>query len=71
MTWKEWAEQFLVAERARKLNMVEHLSSGSVGTNRIVDGQRVDTTSETIEINRAHIAELEEILSEAGVTFDA
>ena len=51
--------------------MVEHLSSGSVGTNRIVDGQRVDTTSETIEINRAHIAELEEILSEAGVTFDA
>lgn len=71
MTWQEWARQFLVEERKRKLTTIDLLSNGTISTNRMENGIRVDTTEEAIATEKAHVAELEEILTEAGCAFDA
>lgn len=71
MTWREWATQYLIGERQRKLQMVELLSEGRIGTSEMRDGVRVDTTERAIATEKEHIAELEEILTAAGVSIDA
>lgn len=71
MTWQEWAKQYLVEERRRKIAINELLSSGTIGLSEMRDGIRVDTAAKAIADNERHIAELEQILLEAGVPFDA
>lgn len=71
MTWQEWVKQYLIEERARKLKLVELLLEGRVGTSEMRDGGRVDTTARSIATEKEHIDELEKILAEAGVAFDA
>jgi hypothetical protein len=71
MTWQEWAKQFLLDERARKLKSIELLSSGSVGTSEMRNGKQIDTTNESITVNKEHVAELERLLTDARVPFDA
>lgn len=65
----EWYE-FLREERARKLNSIEALSSGSLVISARTDGVVRDVSAEMIADHQQHIAELEEILRAAGESFD-
>jgi hypothetical protein len=63
--------QFLRDERARKLTHIEWLESGKLIVSHLVDGKTTDANGEMIADFRRHVAEIEQILAEAGEPFDA
>jgi hypothetical protein len=51
--------------------MIELLSEGRIGSSEMRDGVFVDTTQSSIATEKEHVAELEQILTEAEVPFDS
>ena len=59
--------------RALRLQMIQDLKvlrDGRALTFELVNGDRRDTTAETIDENLRHITEIEQLLSEAGECFE-
>ncbi len=72
MTLPERALSHLRGERSRKLEAIKWLSTDGHGIGERHDGgEWIDTTGVTIETHKEHIAEIEAILSDAGIPFDA
>ena len=67
MTWVE----FLRYERLEKLSHLDVLGSGRVQSFMRTDGVQRETTQENIERLTAEIAQIEQILRDAGEPIDA
>lgn len=67
MSW----HQFLRDERARKLESIEMLAARDYTISRTEGGQVRVLNDEIISDYRGHIAEIEQLLTDAGEPFDA
>jgi hypothetical protein len=67
MSWLE----YLKHERANKLSQAVTLASGKVQLHMTTNGVKRDITQQQLEKLEADIAEIEQILIEEGVPFDA
>lgn len=67
MTWDE----YLFAQRKLKLEQVEFLGSGDVQVSIMRNGVLRDVTAERLVEEKRDIAEIEQILRDNGVQFDA
>jgi len=67
MNWLE----YLKHERANKLSQAVTLASGKVQLHMIANGVKKDITQQQLEKLEAEIAEIEQILVDEGVPFDA
>lgn len=65
----DW-HRYLKEERARKLASIDALSSGGVVISLRTDGELRDVSERMIAEQQWHIAEIEEILTAAGIQFD-
>jgi len=65
-----WVE-YLTHDRANKLTQAVTLASGKVQLNMTTNGVMKDITQQQLEKLEAEIAEIEQILIEEGVPFDA
>jgi CTP-dependent riboflavin kinase len=61
---------YLLQERQRKIKANDLMSDHRLTTSQMRNGVMVDTTEEGIAANKEHIAEIEEILTTAGITFE-
>jgi hypothetical protein len=60
---------YLANERAEKLHQIDALGSGLVQLHMTTEGVRRDITAERLERLKADVAEIEQILREAGCTW--
>jgi hypothetical protein len=67
MPWYE----FLREERARKLTHINWLELRKLVVSQMVDGQITEANEEMIADYRRHVAEIEQILTDAGESLDA
>jgi hypothetical protein len=67
MTWLE----FIRDERTDKLEAIEMLSSGRVQLHMTTNGVRKDITDERLAKLKEDVAEIEQILTEEGIPYDA
>lgn len=67
MTWHD----YLRYERGEKMREIEMLSSGRVRSFITTDGVQRETTQENVEKLKSDIAEIEQILRDAGEPVDA
>ena len=65
----EW-HQYLREERARKVQGLMRFLSGDLSIVECRDGERVETTDAAIARLRRNIAEIEQILTAAGVPLE-
>lgn len=65
----EW-HQYLRAERAQKIKGLMRFLSGDLSMVETREGERVETTAETVARLRRNIVEIEQILAAAGVALE-
>ncbi|MCW2351817.1 hypothetical protein [Sphingobium sp. B12D2B] len=65
----DWAKTFLLEERSRKLRSNELMANGTIGLHEIREGVQIDMTADAIATNNDHIAEIEQILKQAGIDY--
>lgn len=65
----EW-HQYLREERAQKVAGLMRFLSGDLSMVEAHNGERIDTTAATIERLRRNIADIEDILTAAGVPLE-
>lgn len=70
MTWAERLVLFMREDRANILSQIELFSTGRCRVLDSSNGEK-DITGEALTKLHRQLAEIEDILSEAGVTFDA
>lgn len=67
MTWRD----YLLQERKQHLEQIAFLSSGNVRLHVTTNNEQRDVTEERLETTKKHLVEVERILREEGVPFDA
>ena len=67
MSWIE----YLLREREDKRKRIYALQIGSARLHLTVDGVQTDATQEHLEMLKSNVTEIEQILTDEGVPFDA
>ena len=65
----DWHD-YLIGERNRKIAANDLMASGRNALSQTENGAVRDITAETFAANKQHIAEIEEILTTANVSFE-
>jgi hypothetical protein len=71
MAWTDEDLTKLKEERQRYLSQIASLQSGSIAMSEVIAGEMHETTDQAVERNQRDVAEIEKILTEHGVEFDA
>lgn len=66
----DWIE-YLQKRRADYLSQIACIEGGRLWTGEMRDGQRVDTTAESLARCKENLAEIEQILTDNGAPLDA